>query len=143
MRLLKLSQPASFAGSLRARWIQQGEFRLHYREAGALDALPDRVEGDEGPVCGLGFVLSRKLCRRATRRNLIRRTARECLLEHLRTVPVQDAEAGLPVLVLRLHSRLDPQWRSQQSRALRRYLRATLSQMFVRWEQLRRRTPSR
>ena len=136
VRLLPLSRPESFAVSLRSRWVQAGELRLHFRFANPADALPST---DTLPACALGFVLSRKQCRHAARRNLIRRIARERVRAHLRRHPrpgVADA-ASLPVLVLRLQRRLDAQWTSQQSLPLRRYLHGLLEQLLGQWEQSR------
>ncbi len=138
VRLLAVSRPESYSASLRARWVQAGEFRLHYRDACVEDALPDP---GARPCCALGFVLPKRQCRHAARRNLIRRVAREALRDALRARGVaQDASAAVPVLVLRLQSRLGEQWVSAQSPALRRYLRQTLSQLLADWERARERT---
>ncbi len=145
VRLLAVSRPESYSASLRARWVQAGEFRLHFRDASVEDALPDP---GARPCCALGFVLPKRQCRHAARRNLIRRVAREALRDLLRKREVaQDASAAIPtpiptpipVLVLRLQSRLDAQWVSAQSPALRRYLRQTMSQLLADWERARSR----
>ena len=137
VRLLPLSRPESFAVSLRSRWVQAGELRLHFRVANPADALPP---AGTLPACALGFVLSRKQCRHAARRNLIRRIARERVRAHLRRHPrpAEPEAAALPVLVLRLQRRFDAQWRSQQSQPLRRYLQGLLEQLLGQWEQSRR-----
>ena len=139
--LLPVSRPESYSTSLRARWVQAGEFRLHYRDASVEDALPDP---GARPCCALGFVLPKRQCRHAARRNLIRRVAREALRDLLRQRAVaQDVSAAIPtpmpVLVLRLQSRLDAQWVSAQSPALRRYLRQTMWQLLADWERARAR----
>ncbi len=131
-RLLALSRPQSFAASLRARWVQAGEFRLHYRSAVADDALPEPTPQD---ACAVGFVLPRRQCRHAARRNLIRRIARERIRAHLQ---VHGGDARLPVLVLRQQSRLDATWISAQSPALRRYLHDTVQRLLDDWERVRR-----
>ena len=129
-KLLALLRPESFGASLRARWVQAGEFRLHYRSASEQDALP---EPTAQVACAVGFVLPKRQCKHAVRRNLIRRVARERLREYLRSHPREPGQA-LPVLVLRLQSRLDARWRSAQSDALRRYLHQTLAQLLSEWE---------
>lgn len=131
VRLLPLSRPESFAVSLRSRWVQAGELRLHFRVANPADALP---AAGTSPACALGFVLARKQCRHAARRNLIRRIARERVRAHLRSHHRPADAAALPVLVLRLQRGLDVQWRSQQSLPLRRYLHGLLEQLLGQWE---------
>ena len=137
--LLALLRPESFGASLRARWVQAGEFRLHYRGASEQDAL---IEPTAQAACAVGFVLPKRQCKHAARRNLIRRIARERLRAHLREHPGEAGQA-LPVLVLRLQSRLDARWRSAQSDALRRYLHQTLGQLLAEWEGKRRRPAQR
>ena len=129
-RLQALLRPESFGASLRARWVQAGEFRLHYRSASEQDALP---EPTAQLACAVGFVLPKRQCKHAARRNLIRRVARERLRAHMLAHPREPGQA-LPVLVLRLHSRLDARWRSAQSDALRRYLHQTLGLLLSEWE---------
>ncbi len=129
-KLLALLRPESFGASLRARWVQAGEFRLHYRSASEQDALS---EPTAQVACAVGFVLPKRQCKHAARRNLIRRVARERLRAHLLSHPREPGQE-LPVLVLRLQTRLDARWRSAQSDALRRYLHQTLEQLLGAWE---------
>ena len=139
--LLALHRPESFAASFRARWVQAGEFRLHYRSAVAADALPEPTPQH---ACAVGFVLPKRQCRHAARRNLIRRIAREHIRRHLlehgvAPEPVTGQALSLPVLVLRQQARLGPQWVSAQSPALRRYLHETLGRLLDEWERVRQR----
>ena len=136
VHLLALLRPESFGASLRARWVQAGEFRLHYRGASAQDAL---IEPTAQAACAVGFVLPKRQCKHAARRNLIRRIARERLRAHLREHPRQPGQA-LPVLVLRLQAKLDARWRSAQSKALRDYLHQTIARLLAEWEPKRQRT---
>lgn len=134
-KLLALLRPESFGASLRARWVQAGEFRLHYRELSPEDRLP---EATAQAACAVGFVLPKRLCKQAARRNLIRRVARERLRAHLGEQLGEHARApgqALPVLVLRLQARLDPSWRSAQSEPLRRYLHETMARLLAQWSE--------
>ena len=136
VRLLALSRPESFAASFRARWVQAGEFRLHYRSVVAADALP---EPTPQPACAVGFVLPKRQCRHAARRNLIRRIARERIRAHLREHGHALAGQAPPVLVLRQQARLGDAWVSAQAPALRRYLHEVLTRLLEQWEGARRR----
>ena len=135
VHLLALLRPESFGASLRARWVQAGEFRLHYRSASEHDAL---TEPTAQAACAVGFVLPKRQCRHAARRNLIRRIARERFRAHLRAHPRQPGQP-LPVLVLRLQAKLDPRWRSAQSDALREYLHQAIGRLLSEWEPKRQR----
>lgn len=141
VHLLALLRPESFGASLRARWVQAGEFRLHYRGASEQDALsPPTAQA----ACAVGFVLPKRQCKHAARRNLIRRIAREHIRRHLlehdvSPEPVPGQTRSLPVLVLRQQARLGPQWVSAQSPALRRYLHETLGRLLDEWERVRHR----
>lgn len=138
-KLLALLRPESFGASLRARWVQAGEFRLHYRELSPEDRLP---EATAQAACAVGFVLPKRLCKQAARRNLIRRVARERLRAHLGEQLGEQLREharapgqALPVLVLRLQARLDPSWRSAQSEPLRRYLHETMARLLAQWSE--------
>jgi ribonuclease P protein component len=135
VHLLALLRPESFGASLRARWVQAGEFRLHYRGASEQDAL---IESTAQAACAVGFVLPKRQCKHAARRNLIRRIARERFRAHLGEHPRQPGQP-LPVLVLRLQAKLDPRWRSAQSKALREYLHQTIGRLLAEWESKRQR----
>lgn len=125
--LLPLSRPESFLVSLRGPSVCAEEFRLHFREAREHDVANDVLQSSDssGRICVFGFVLPKRLCKHAVRRNLIRRVTRECLREHLRTAPLWPS-APPPVLVLKLTRKLPETFVSASSPALGRYVRARI-----------------
>ncbi|SCC91353.1 conserved hypothetical protein [Thiomonas sp. X19] len=148
VRIVPLDQPQSFLASLRAPGLQAQEFRLHHRSLLALEAerlgltppnpaRPDTESSIAGaaPVrpgaspmaprcCVLGFVLPKRVCKHAVRRNLIRRHMREGLRAHLLQAPDWPLEP--PVLVLKLTRKLPETFSSARSPLLGRYVRQQL-----------------
>lgn len=125
-RLLPLNQPQAFVASLRAPSVHADEFRLHVRDAEESDITPDvlHVCGPSGRICILGFVLPKRVCKHAVRRNLIRRVTRECLREHLKNAV--DWPSTPPVLVLKLTRKLPDTFISAGSPALARHVRSSI-----------------
>lgn len=85
-------------------------------------------------ACVLGFVLPKRVCKHAVRRNLIRRVMREGLRNHLLQAPDWPVEP--PVLVLKLTRKLPERFSSAGSSPLGHYVRqqvqALLSQYSAR-----------
>jgi ribonuclease P protein component len=75
-------------------------------------------------ACVLGFVLPKRMCKHAVRRNLIRRVMREGLRKHLLQAPDWPLEP--PVLVLKLSRKLPETFTSAKSRLLGIYVRQQL-----------------
>jgi ribonuclease P protein component len=125
--LLPLNRPESFSASLRGPSVHAEEFRLHFRDAREPDVANEVLQscGPAGRICVLGFVLPKRLCKHAVRRNLIRRATRDGLREHLRTVPDWPS-APPPVLVLKLTRKLPETFVSASSPALSRYVKARI-----------------
>ncbi len=158
VRIVPLDRPQSFLLSLRAPGLQAQEFRLHHRSLLALEAehlgltSPDATRQATQPSiagspdagfravrgCVLGFVLPKRVCKHAVRRNLIRRHMREGLREHL--LQALDWPPQPPVLVLKLTRKLPETFGSARSPRLgsyvRRQLQALLHQYSARWARL-------
>ena len=128
--LLPLNRPESFLVSLRGPSLYAEEFRLHFRDAREPDVANDVLQSCDPSrrICVFGFVLPKRLCKHAVRRNLIRRVTRECLREHLRTAP-DWASAPPPVLVLKLTRKLPEAFISASSPALGQYVRARIQRL--------------
>lgn len=116
-RLASLHRPQSFASSLRAPALRAGELRLHFR------TLVDSDQVDPGAACVIGFVLPKRYCKHAVRRNMIRRVFRARLRERLAELPTDIADIA-PVLVLRLAERFPAEFSSADSPPLRRHVAA-------------------
>ena len=107
--------------SLRASAVQASEFRLHRREVTVDDRIPAQVSQDPpSRSCVVGFVVPKRYCRHAVRRNLIRRVMREALRAHIREAAQWPADP--PVLVFRLVRALPASFISASSPALRRHV---------------------
>ncbi len=120
--LLSLTRPESFQAGLRAPGVQVDALRVQYRALRDIDRAPGQ------PACMVGFVLPKRLCRAAVRRNLIRRVMRAVLRDALRDPPTARALGGR-ALIVRLTDRLPPQFVSAASPALRAYLRVSAQQL--------------
>ncbi len=154
VRIVALDRPQSFLDSLRAPGLQAQEFRLHHRSLLALEAVRLGLTPPKSPrqcpqgapasadaglraarCCVLGFVLPKRVCKHAVRRNLIRRHMREGLRAHLLQAPDWPLEP--PVLVLKLTRKLPETFSSARSPLLGRYVRQQLQtllrQYSVRW----------
>ena len=125
-RLLPLNKPSSFLASLRAASVQTEEFRLHLREARESEVTPEALQlcGPSSRICVLGFVLPKRVCKHAVRRNLIRRVARACLHDHLKSMPGWPVTP--PVLVFKLTRKLPETFTSAASPALAQYVRVRI-----------------
>lgn len=120
-RLVALHRPQSFATSLRASALREHEFRLHCRPLQAADQV-------EAASCVIGFVLSKRHCKHAVRRNMIRRVFRERLRARL-----GDIACDPPlVLVLRLAERIPATFVSADSPLLRRHVAAAVDALLQR-----------
>lgn len=126
MNIEMLRQPEMFAALFAARYVQQAEFRLHYRAAPAawseVAAAPSR--------CWLGLVIPKKFCKPAVRRNLIKRVMRQALRD-LR-LP-ETARLQAPLLMLRLTRKLPAEFRSARSPALLAYVRQAVNALLQTW----------
>ncbi|MGC9161930.1 MAG: ribonuclease P protein component [Thiomonas sp.] len=121
-----LRQPDAFAACFSAPFIQQAEFRLHFRAAPNEWNFPQ--EGQ--PQCWLGLVVPKKFCKPAVRRNLIKRVMRQALREL--DLP-QGAVLKAPVLMLRLTRKLPAEFRSARSAALLAYVRQAVNALLASW----------
>ncbi len=123
VRLIALSRPSGFMASLRASGVQACEFRLHRREVSVDDRLLERVsQHPPARSCVVGFVVPKRYCRHAVRRNLIRRVMREALRRYM--LEAIEWPADPPVLVFRLMRALPTTFVSASSPALRLYVGA-------------------
>ncbi len=120
--LLSLTRPESFQAGLRAPGVQAGALRLQFRALRDIDRAPEQ------PACMVGFVLPKRLCRAAVRRNLIRRVLRAVLREALRDPQSASVLRGR-ALIVRLTEKLPPQFVSAASPALRAHLRVSAQQL--------------
>ena len=131
VRLIALSRPSGFMASLRAPGVQASEFRLHRREAAVDDRLPQPPSEDPpARSCVVGFVVPKRFCRHAVRRNLVRRVMREALRAHVREAQVWPADP--PVLVFRLMRALPADFVSASSPKLRQYVRECAQELLRR-----------
>ncbi|MBW4048783.1 MAG: ribonuclease P protein component [Proteobacteria bacterium] len=122
IRLVPLTRPESFSASLRGRGVRGQELYLHHRAA--LDA--DGIQlGACTRECVLGFVVPKRLCKQAVRRNLIRRVMREALREVMHQDDLRWP-SPTPVLVLKLTRKLPESFVSANSRNLMRYVRTQI-----------------
>ena len=134
IRLHPLTRPESFQAGLRAPGVQVGALRLQFRAVQACDRAP------HAPACMLGFVLPKRWCRHAVRRNLLRRVLREALREALRDATTAAALADT-ALIVRLTARLPAEFVSAASPALRRHVRGAARQLIAQLLQRRARQP--
>ena len=134
IRLHPLTRPESFQAGLRAPGVQVGALRLQYRGVLACDRAPAT------PACMVGFVLPKRWCRYAVRRNLLRRVWREALREALRDAATAAALADT-TLIVRLTTKLPAEFVSAASPALRRYVRDAACQLIAQLLQRRARQP--
>ena len=88
----------------------------------------------------LGFMLPKRWCRHAVRRNLLRRVLREALREALRDAATAAALADT-ALIVRLTARLPAEFVSAASPALRRHVRDAAQQLIAQLLQRRARQP--
>ncbi len=139
VRIIPLDKPSSFLASLRGASLQEQEFRLHHRsllevERQALFAQslqPSVAREATWRACVLGFVLPKRVCRHAVRRNLIRRIMREGLRKHLLQAPDWPLEP--PVLVLKLTRKLPETFASARSLPLGRHLRQQVQALLLQY----------
>jgi ribonuclease P protein component len=130
VRFLPLNRPESFVSSLRAPGVQAQEFRLHHRSLQHGDAI--QVPAGQRS-CVVGFVLPKRLCRHAVRRNMIRRVAREGLRAWLRQADEWPEQP--PVLVFKLTRKLPEAFTSARSPALRSHVRASVLELLQRYRE--------
>jgi ribonuclease P protein component len=82
-------------------------------------------------ACVLGFVLPKRVCKHAVRRNLIRRIMREGLRKHL--LQASDWPLEPPVLVLKLTRKLPETFASARSLPLGRHLRLQVQSLLLQY----------
>ena len=121
-----LREPEAFSACFGARYVQAAEFRLHYRSAAAGEC----ETGSGDPVCCLGLVVPKKLCKPAVRRNLIKRAMRQALREV--EIPA-GAQLRAPVLMLRLSRKFPPDFHSAASEPLRRHVQDSIATLLAGW----------
>ena len=125
IRLVPLTRPESFSASLRGRGVRGQDFYLHHRMAVDADGIQP---GACSRQCVLGFVVPKRLCKQAVRRNLIRRVMREALREIMHRDDVSWPERT-PVLVLKLTRKLPDAFVSANSHSLMQYVRTQIQQL--------------
>ena len=125
IRLVPLTRPESFSASLRGQGVRGPEFYLHHRAALDADGIQPGACTRE---CVLGFVVPKRLCKQAVRRNLIRRVMREALREVMRQDDLRWPSPA-PVLVLKLTRKLPDSFVSASSRNLMRYVRTQIQHL--------------
>ncbi len=123
--LVPLMRPESFSASLRGRGVRGQDFYLHHRMAVDADGIQP---GPWDRQCVLGFVVPKRLCKQAVRRNLIRRVMREALREVMRRDDLSWT-GPTPVLVLKLTRKLPDSFVSANSRSLMQYVRTQIQQL--------------